>query len=109
MLKNYWKVLKMIKRKNPNYDAANRVTVTATAQTVTNASWDNNPTIILSNIGTAWVYVHLGEGAVATTTKGYPIPPNTQQIITKGEHVQTLSAIASGVGSDLHIMVGNGV
>ena len=96
------------KRKSPNYDASSRVTVTTSAQTVTNASWKNSPTMILTNIGTAWVFVHLG-GDVATTTKGYPIAPNSQEVITKGMGVSSLSAIASAAGSDLHILVGDGV
>lgn len=98
----------MTKRKSPNYAAANRITVTTLAQTVTNNAWKNNPTLILTNIGTAWVYVNLS-GATATTTLGYPIAPNSQEIITKDNDVSSLSVIGSAAGSDLHIMVGNGV
>jgi hypothetical protein len=90
------------KRKAPGYSSASRVTVTGTAQTVTNANWTDLNTLILTNIGTAVLFVNIG--ATATTTLGYPILPNSQQIITKDPKATSLSVIGSTTGSDLHAM-----
>lgn len=92
----------MTKRKSPGYAMASRQAVTASAQTVTNANWKNMPTLILTNIGTDWVYVNIG--GTATTTNGYPIPPNTQEVITKDKDAVSLSVIGSGTASTLHVM-----
>lgn len=97
------------KRKSPNYASGSRITVTTSAQTLTNINWKNNPTLILTNIGTAVVYVNLN-GTAATTTLGYPILPNTQQVITIGKEIYSLSVIGSAAGSDLHVMAsGEGI
>lgn len=98
----------MTKRKSPGYETASRLAVTATAQDISNPLWDNCPTLIITNIGSDWIYINIG--GTATTTNGYPIPPNTQQIITKDKDATSLSVIGSGTASTIHVMAsGEGV
>ena len=98
----------MTKRKSPGYSTASRIAVTATAQTLSNPLWKGMPTMILTNIGADWIYVNIG--ATATATLGYPIPPNSQQVITKDVAVTSLSVIGTTTTSALHAMAsGEGV
>ena len=98
----------MTKRKSPGYGTASRLAVTASAQTISNDNWENSPTLIITNIGTDWVYINIG--ATATTTNGYPIPPNTQEVISKDKAATSLSVIGSGTASTIHVMAsGEGV
>lgn len=98
----------MTKRKSPGYSTASRISVTATAQTLTNPLWKGMPTLILTNVGADWIYINIG--GTATATNGYPIPPNTQQVITKSVDVTSLSVIGTTTTSALHAMAsGEGV
>lgn len=106
----------MTKRISPWYETGTRLAVTASAQDLSNALWKNAPTMILSNIGTDWIYVRMGGLStntppnVATTSTGHAIAPNTQSVITKAKDVFFLSVIGAGVGSTLLAMAsGEGV
>lgn len=97
-----------MKRKSPGYSTASRLAVTASAQTISNDNWENCPTLIISNIGTDWIYINIG--VTATTTLGYPIQPNWQQVITKDKSATQLSVIGAGTGSTIHVMAsGEGI
>lgn len=98
----------MTKRISVGDSTGSRVAVTTTAATVSNNLWKNMPTINVSNIGTAIIYVTFG--GTATTTNGIPIFPNTYRVLTKGHEVTSLSVIGSAAGSDIHaIACGEGI
>ena len=54
------------------------------------------------------IYVRVGNGAQTATTADYPVPPNSQVIISKGDGDNNIAYIAPAGASNLHIMTGEG-
>jgi hypothetical protein len=97
-----------MKRISPFYQTGVRVAASTTAQDVTNPLWKGSPTMVLSNIGTDWVYVSVG--ATADDELSYPIPPDSQKVITKDKDVVKFSVISDGSASELHMIAsGEGI
>lgn len=90
---------------NPAYTQGQTVTPAAAA-----ASININPVskqVCLTNLGVNVCYVRLSDVAISATVADYPIPPGTQQVITKQDGHGILSYI-SAAGTTLHAICGEG-
>lgn len=89
----------------PNYTVGQVLTPAAAAVSV---SIDPQAkAICLTNLGSNLCYVRVGTGTFSATTTDYPVPPGTQQIISKADGDNVLSHISAS-GTTLHIVTGEG-
>lgn len=93
----------------PAYTSGQSGAATATAAAFTNLTAQSK-SLALTNIGTQVVYVRVTDGAdtAVATAADYPIPPNVQVIISKGEQTRISYVAPGGAGSTLHVMAGEG-
>jgi hypothetical protein len=64
--------------------------------------------VILTNQSVNPIYVRVGAGTQTATTADYPVPPNSQVVISKGDGDNNLAHIAPAGASTLHLMTGEG-
>jgi hypothetical protein len=94
---------------NPAYGSGQTLSVTATSQQVTFGR--RSRAVTLSNLGSSVAYVRIAtEGAATATTADYPVLPNTQVSISKGEDSSVLAAVCAATQTTtLHIIAGEGI
>lgn len=92
---------------SPAFGSGSVVTPSGTSAQISLGK-NNTQTVCLTNLGGNVCYVRLGEsGTVTATTSDYPVPPNSQVVITKSVDQVTLAHI-SAAGTTLHVMTGSG-
>jgi len=94
--------------------AANTVNIvvgTSTANVPVRNGMPGQPsTVLLTNVGTAVVFVAFGDSAVtASLTTSKPLLPNSDQSFSLPASATHIAAIAAGAGSTLYATPGEGL
>jgi hypothetical protein len=92
---------------NPAYTQGQTISVTSTSAPITIGR--RSASLCLSNLGTTACYVRVSTGTVAATAADYPVLGGSQVTITKGEDMDTVSAITASGTTDLHVIPGEGI
>lgn len=94
----------------PAYTSGQSEAVTATAGDITGLPTQSK-SLCLTNTGTQTVYVRVTDGAdtAVATAADYPVPANTQVIISKGDQTRISHVAPGGAGSTLHVIAGEGL
>lgn len=94
----------------PAYGTGQSEAVTAVAGDITGLLAVSK-SLCLTNTGTQTIYVRVTDGAdtTAASAADHPVPPNTQQIISKGEQTRIAHIAPGGAGSTLHVICGEGL
>jgi hypothetical protein len=94
-----------------HYGATSALTITAAQSTVVFTPQSANPQILLTNVGTAVIFVRIQptSDTTAASATDVPILPNTKLVLTRGTgEAFTLRATAAGAGSTLYVTPGIG-
>lgn len=94
----------------PAYGSGQSEAVTATPGDITGLPAQSK-SLCLTNTGTQTVYVRVaaGDSTENATSADYPVPANTQVIISKGDQTRISHVAPGGVGSTLHVIAGEGL
>lgn len=96
---------------SPHYGATQALTITAAQSTAVFTPQALSPQVLLTNVGTAVVFVRIQPtaDAVDASAADTPVLPNSKLVLTRatGESV-TLRATAAGAGSVLYVTPGIG-